>query len=174
MAGHWTHVASLAIRVLSGLIGFGFLYMAVFMYADERCKQQNRLVDLWVSVKAKEESALSTYSALIKSSSELALLGLRRLFGEKMISSWTVAVSISLSMASVCLLSFVQSSTNSSRLAVAGIRRSLSGLWRLRGACNVSIRPPLLCPRVTGCIVASGHCRPDIQRQDLHIVREDG
>jgi hypothetical protein len=94
------HVTSHLVRTLCAGLGLTFLYMAMFMYADERGNQQNRLVSLWIKVKQKEETSLDTRAAVIKYSSEIAAFGLDRFLGKRLFSIWTLSVSASLSVAS--------------------------------------------------------------------------
>jgi hypothetical protein len=88
-------------RIISGLAGFSFLYMALFMYEDQAGRIQNRLVDLWVRVSAGHERFLGKKAAIIKTSSDIAELGFKWLFGEKLLSVQFVVVSFCMSVASL-------------------------------------------------------------------------
>jgi uncharacterized membrane protein YsdA (DUF1294 family) len=105
MAGSWEHLASFLARAVAGLLGAAFLYMALFMYQDERGKQQNRLVNLWIAVAEREASALSAHAALIRRSSQLALAGFQDLFGDRLLTLRTLAISLALSLCSNTLVS---------------------------------------------------------------------
>ena len=93
----------LFLHCIFAIVGMIFLYMAAFMYEDERGNQQNRLVNLWVKVKEREETSLSRQLALVRYSAQIAGLGLNRILGERLFSLWTFTVSFSLSIASGCL-----------------------------------------------------------------------
>jgi hypothetical protein len=102
------HVLSHALpnvpRIISAIIGFSFLYMALFMYQDQAGRIQNRLVNLWVRVNARHEEFLSKQSTLIKSSADIAEMGMRWLLGEKLISLQFIVISSCMSIASMGLI----------------------------------------------------------------------
>ncbi len=101
----------MALQCIFWLVGAIFFYMALFMYKNEGGNIQNRLVNLWVMVSQKGEASLSTQAKLIKYSSQIVSSGMRRIFGPKLISVWTITVSVALSMASIGFMLALLSST---------------------------------------------------------------
>lgn len=94
------HIPIVILRGLSVLAAMAFFYMALFMYADDAGKWQNRLVDLWVEIGSGSQGFLSAQAALVKKSSGLVTSWLSWLLGERLFSAQVVAVSLSLSFAS--------------------------------------------------------------------------
>jgi hypothetical protein len=96
-----SHIWPYLPRAISAIVGFSFLYMALFMYQDQAGKIQNRLVNLWVRVSAKHEAFLGRQAVIIKTSSDIAELGLNWLLGDKLISLQFVVISFCMSIASL-------------------------------------------------------------------------
>lgn len=95
------HMSLICLRCIFAVVGVTLLYMAMFMYEDERGNQQNRLVSLWITVKQREEKSLNSQTVLLKQAARLASVGLERILGKSLFSLWTFVVSASLSLASV-------------------------------------------------------------------------
>jgi hypothetical protein len=101
------HVAVVCLRFVFALVGMTLLYMAMFMYEDDRGKQQNLLVNLWVKVKEREEESLGRQATVLRFAAQIASSGMNRTLGDQIWSIWSLVVSVSLSLSSVYFVFFV-------------------------------------------------------------------
>jgi hypothetical protein len=93
------HGAAIAGRVTAGLIGCFCFYMAFFLYEDEEGVWQNRLETLWMSVYDRAKVTNSTSAALLNRVGEILKRAYIQLFGDRMLSLQSIAVSMNLSLA---------------------------------------------------------------------------
>jgi hypothetical protein len=127
------HLLHLLVRVICGVFGAGFGYMALFMYRDTQGRVQNRLVDFWVRANTTYEEKLSRESMIIKTAAETAESGMRWLFGEKSLSLRLVLFSVSASVASVLFVfSFANPGWSILPSVLVGVTHILYGLYAVR------------------------------------------
>jgi len=68
-------------RVLSATAGCVFLYLAFFLYEDERGQIQNRLEQLWVSIDDEARRARDTNAAFMRGIVRIVSNTFDRVFG---------------------------------------------------------------------------------------------
>lgn len=73
------------IKLSCSILGFIFLYAALFVYKDDQQIIQNKFIDIWKKIKEKQ-TEFSRFKAFILVASEKILDILKRLFGTKTIS----------------------------------------------------------------------------------------
>jgi hypothetical protein len=78
--------------------------VGIFLYEDEEGKIQNRLEDLWLKVDDFQHLALSKHVALMRMIAGLMNTGFNWVFGKKLVSVESVAVSYCYSLASIDLV----------------------------------------------------------------------
>lgn len=82
-------------------LGVVCLYMAVFLYRDERDRIQNHLEDWWQKIRNKQATALSRHVALMQTVGDLTTRLYDRTFGESSFSVRAIVVSVCFSMVSL-------------------------------------------------------------------------
>jgi hypothetical protein len=92
-------VLTAILRGLSFALGCGLLYLAVFQYQDEKGRIQNHLVDLWVRVQQKGESASNWNRVVLNEIASKASAGMASAFGPQLF--WLRVVSFSYWMTQV-------------------------------------------------------------------------
>ena len=96
------HVLTIAGRVLVVICGSIFIYVAVFLYEDEQGKLQSAIEDLWVKI-SDLQRAMSSPAAFMLQVAHFTESAFNRLFGPKLLSFRSAAVSACYSIASICL-----------------------------------------------------------------------
>lgn len=89
--------------VISRVMGFLLLYVAIFLYEDEEGRLQNRLEVWWIKVRYGRDRALSRAAEIFAFSTKAASQLFDKVFGPRLLSLRAVAVSLCLSMASLNL-----------------------------------------------------------------------
>jgi len=101
---HFAPFGVLAARIAAAGFGFFLLYLAFFLYEDEEGRYQNRLEDLWKQINRLSEKALTRNAALVKQTVGLVNVGFDSLFGAKLFSLRSVAVTFAYSVGSFALM----------------------------------------------------------------------
>jgi hypothetical protein len=91
-------------RALAISVGVGCLYLSLFVYYDERGRIENRLVDAWVAIVQRGESAATLSSRFVAGSSVLCDHFLSWLFGRRLFSLRVVLTSLAFSLSSLTLV----------------------------------------------------------------------
>jgi hypothetical protein len=94
------------LRLVAGLVSLLLLYMAFFLYKDEREGIQNYLDEAWKKLRKKQRSAISRHVAFMQTVADLTSELFDRIFGERYFSLRAFTVSICLSTLSL-LVSFL-------------------------------------------------------------------
>jgi len=71
---------------LLALPGVSFVYAAVFLYADEQRRLQNRLEQWWIEISEREKTATSGYAVFMQEVARIATGLLDGLLGAKLFS----------------------------------------------------------------------------------------
>jgi len=100
------HSSQFPVKMLGGALGIVCLYMAVFLYRDEREEIQNHLEDWWQKIRNKQETALSKHVVLMQTVGEMTTRLFDRVFGNRYFSVRAIVGSICLSMTSMLFLYF--------------------------------------------------------------------
>jgi hypothetical protein len=98
------HYGLIAARVCVAMLGAILLYLAFFLYEDEAGRYQNRLEQLWIQIDDVSHTALARHTAFLKKTIGLLRFGLDSLFGKRLISVRSVAVTLAYSVGSSFLL----------------------------------------------------------------------
>lgn len=98
------HVLLLIARGLIICIAGLLIYIALFMYEDEKGRLQNRLEELWIRIDDRQRAAVARHIAFLKAVLGLLNRGLDTLFGAKIFSLRSIAVTFCYSQASLLLL----------------------------------------------------------------------
>ncbi|HEY6249638.1 MAG TPA: hypothetical protein VI685_06730, partial [Candidatus Angelobacter sp.] len=80
------------------------VYIALFMYEDEKGRLQNRLEELWIRIDDRQRAAAARHIAFLKAVLGLLSRGFDSLFGTKIFSLRSIAVTFCFSQASLLLL----------------------------------------------------------------------
>lgn len=96
-----------ALRVVIVIIGVLLIYAAIFLYENEQRKVQNILEDWWLKIDERQRPLLSRHTNFMRNVAYHAASGFDRMFGHKLFSKQSIAVSASYSFASVFLSSFM-------------------------------------------------------------------
>ena len=88
-------------EALGGLV---LIYAAFFLYENEQGNVQSVLEDLWLRIEEHKEIFLSRHAAFMREVARLTNVGFDRLFGKKLFSWQSFAVSSCYSIGSVCLV----------------------------------------------------------------------
>ena len=91
-------------RIAAIGLGSVLLYIALFLYETESGNYQNRLEDLWVRIDDLSRTALTRQTAFLKQTLGFLSFGFDSLFGKKLISTRSIAITLSYSVSSLCLL----------------------------------------------------------------------
>ena len=84
----------LLVRILSAAIGCVSLYMAFFLYEDERGQLQNRLEELWISIDDEGRKARDRNAAFLRGIVRIVSDAFDRIFGPEILSARAVVVSL--------------------------------------------------------------------------------
>jgi len=114
---------SIILRVLAISGGLISLYAAIFLYENEQGKIQSVLEDLWLRIEDRRQAFLSRHAAFMSEVARFTESGFDRLFGHKLLSLQSAAVSACYSLASVCLVLSYIVSTYDNR--IRAVRKSL-------------------------------------------------
>jgi hypothetical protein len=113
------------------VVGWLFLYSAVFLYEDHEGKIQNKIVQWWIKIDDARIASHSRVEAFIQGVARLTLQVFDRVLGEKLVSFRFVGVSLCLGIASFLPLggrAYVPSSSVSDRTPAASFFRVLFDL----------------------------------------------
>lgn len=102
--GNITHLSLLLSRIVIATFACFLLYVALFTYEDEQGRLQNRLDELWIRVDEMRRAATAGHTAFLKSAISLVNAGLDSLYGPKLLSPRSLAVTLSYSIGSLHLL----------------------------------------------------------------------
>src|ERR1700679_2535374 len=94
-------------RTLAAVLGLLLMSLAALPYESEEARFQNQLQDWWVLLDEKRKGALSWAALFTQKVARITSRCLDILFGERLFSIRTVAVSIVLSLASAYLALFL-------------------------------------------------------------------
>jgi hypothetical protein len=86
-------------RILAFAVGCICFYFAFFLYENEEGVWQNRIENLWISVYDRAKVTNSTSAALLNRVGEILKRVYIHLFGERLLSFQSIAVSMNLSLA---------------------------------------------------------------------------
>ncbi len=101
------HIALFFLRVVVVASALLLLYIALFLYEDEKGTLQNRLVGLWVAVDDLQSRALSKFTAFLKVVLSLINFGFDSLLGAKLLSLRSVTTTYCYSVASLLLVTMI-------------------------------------------------------------------
>lgn len=88
------HVLHLIARPIEVLLGLFCLLTAILLYPTDEGKIQSKLEDVWVRVDDYKLAALSKHTAFMKQVAQFETYLLNRLFGNRLISSQSIVVSL--------------------------------------------------------------------------------
>lgn len=91
-------------RLLGVLLGILLISAGIFLYEDQEGKIQNRLEDLWIRADDLQHQALSKHVAMMRIIAGMMTTAFDWLFGKRLLSVDSVAVSYCFSIASVELV----------------------------------------------------------------------
>ena len=114
------------IRALLALGGSVLLYMAFFLYENERGQIQNRLEELWIAIDDQARKVPGKNAAFLREIVGIASATFDRFFGKKILSWRSVAVSACFSIASYAISCAAFAVSNSSFGRSGRYRSSLS------------------------------------------------
>jgi hypothetical protein len=92
------------IKSIAGLAGFFVLYMAFFTYEDEEGAIQDKIENLWVSIRDRQEQSGERVAALFQKIAEILDEFFNRVFGKSLISFQAVCVTMCYSLAGLYLV----------------------------------------------------------------------
>jgi hypothetical protein len=92
------------LKLLAGALGVVLVFMAAFLYPDEREKLQNHLEDAWIKIRDKQGVVISKHVAFMQAVGTLTTHLFERVFGKSYISARAITVSICLSLLSFTLI----------------------------------------------------------------------
>lgn len=90
-------------KVVAGILGGIFLWVAVFCFEDEEGKIQNILEKWWIQLDQSKKAAVSTETAFVQGVARLSSQFFDRIFGPRIVSSRAITVSLFLSLASLII-----------------------------------------------------------------------
>jgi hypothetical protein len=99
------HIWSALGRAAAIGLGGVLLYIALFLYETESGNYQNRLEELWVRIDDLSRTALTRQTAFLKQTLGLLSFGFDSLFGKKLISTRSIAMTLAYSASSLYLMS---------------------------------------------------------------------
>jgi hypothetical protein len=100
-------LATLLLKLLGMAAGLFFVYLSVFLYEDKEKRIQNALEALWVKVDDLQKHSLSRHTAFMNVVAGLMTKIFDRVFGEKLVSLRSVAVSFCYAVAAFGLTFFL-------------------------------------------------------------------
>lgn len=103
-----TQLLHVPLKLVAGLLGSLFIYMAVFLYKDEREGIQNYLDEAWKELRKRQGIAISRHVAFMQTVATLTSRLFDWIFGERYFSLRALTVSICLSTLSLLVSLVVQ------------------------------------------------------------------
>jgi hypothetical protein len=103
-----TQFLHVSLKLVAGLLALLFLYMATFLYKDEREGIQNYLDEAWKKLRKRQGIAISRHVAFMQTVADLTSALFDRIFGEHYFSLRALTVSICLSTLSLLVSFFIQ------------------------------------------------------------------
>lgn len=97
-------IVSGLIKAISGLAGLFVLYLAFFTYEDEEGAIQDRIENLWISIRDRQERSGKRVAALFQQIAEMLDEFFNRVFGKSLISFQAVCVTMCYSLAGLYLV----------------------------------------------------------------------
>lgn len=97
-----------SLKLVAGLLALPLLYVAIFLYKDEREGVQNYLDQSWKALRKRQGIAISSHVAFMQTVADMTSGLFSRIFGERYFSLRAFAVSICLSMLSLLVSLVVQ------------------------------------------------------------------
>ena len=116
-------IVIVAVSCLGVVAGVALLYIALFLTEPEEESIQNRLEDWWLRIKEHQQKSQSKLTVFMREIARLSSAGLDHVFGKKLISTQSIVVSASYSLASILLLGFlltIHSKSPDSASTIAG------------------------------------------------------
>ena len=99
----------LGLRILASIMGFLFVYIAVFLYENEQGKIQNKLEDVWVRIDDAQKYSLSKHTVFVNTVAGFLTKTFNLLFGIKLLSLQAIGASICFAVLSANLVFFLRS-----------------------------------------------------------------
>jgi hypothetical protein len=103
------HVLHLIARPIEALLGVFCVVTAIMLYPSEEGKIQSKFEDFWVRVDDFQRTTLSNHTTFLQQVARLESSWLDRLFGHKLLSARSVAVSLVLSFSSAATVASAMS-----------------------------------------------------------------
>ncbi len=101
---HMWYPITTALRILAFLSGLLCIYAALFIYENEQGKIQSVLEELWLRIDDRRQTFLSRHTLFMREVARFTESRFDRLFGKKLFSLQSVAVSSCYSIASICMM----------------------------------------------------------------------
>jgi hypothetical protein len=95
----FVHILPIICRIFAAIVGAESLYIAIFMYEDDKKNWVNRIENFWIGVYDRAKKTDSVFTALVNKVSTGTVKVFNSIFGAKPFSLKLIAVSVNLSFA---------------------------------------------------------------------------